>query len=172
MSIIRRMAVTLVGLSTYAAAQTPPAFQNLDVLDALIATSLGAAAGSPGGASMPLDRRLRLAVCQDEITVAPPRQGAAVVSCGANSWRIRVAVMPASAPAADAAGEVVDDAAGPDVVARGDQLRAAVVGNGFSVTTTAVAEEAGAVGQRIRIRIDGQSRATYAVVTAAGQVRL
>lgn len=171
MSKLRRFAIFTVGMSTVAVGQTGPGFQNLDALDALIATSLGAPAGVRGGAAMPLDRRLRLATCQEEIGVAPPRQGAIVVSCGANSWRIRVAVLPATSPAATERDEEAGVASQP-AVERGDQIRATVVGSGFSVSTTAVAEQSGVVGERIRIRIDGQSRPTYATVTAPGQVQM
>lgn len=198
MSNFRRVACLIVGISTVSAAQpsvalqADTAFQNLDALDALIASSLGAPAGSPGGAAYPLDRRLRLERCAQPISVAPARQGATVVSCGQNSWRIRVAVLGAAVPATrqatrhaaepvterarsqvtGAPGTMAGDDPSAIMVMRGDQVRASIVGPGFSVSTTAIAEDSGAIGERIRIRIDGRPRSTYAVVTSAGNVQL
>jgi flagellar basal body P-ring formation protein FlgA len=172
MSIFRRCTFLIVGMSTAAAAQTATAFHDLDALDAEIATALGAPIGAPGGAAQPLDRRLRLAACREPMAVSPARQGASTVSCGTNNWRIRIAVVPTTAPSGTPTAPTIVDQPSAPVVARGDQVRAFVVGTGFSVSTVAVAEESGTVGQRIRIRIDGRPRSTYAVVTSPGHVQL
>ncbi|MFM6853141.1 MAG: hypothetical protein ACKOUM_03570, partial [Sphingopyxis sp.] len=54
-------------------------FQNLDAIDALIATATGASIGEPGGATRPVDRRLQLAACPAVIEVDPPAMGAVAV---------------------------------------------------------------------------------------------
>lgn len=177
MSKMQQITILLVGMSTAATGQPTVAFQDLDALDAQIAASLGAPAGSPGGAAYPLDRRLRLAACNEAIRVAAPSQGATAVSCGSNGWRIRVAVLPSATPPSRGAGDGGNagrpaSAAADEMVARGEQVRASIVGTGFSVSTMATAEESGAQGQRIRIRIEGRARPVYATVTGPREVEL
>lgn len=178
MSKMQQITILLVGMSTAATGQPAVIFQDLDALDAQIAASLGAPAGSPGGAAYPLDRRLRLAACNEAIRVAAPSQGATAVSCGPNGWRIRVAVLPSATPPSRGAGDggsagrPASAAAAAEMVARGEQVRASIVGTGFSVSTMATAEESGAQGQRIRIRIEGRARPVYATVTGPREVEL
>ena len=52
--------LTLVGLS--AATAQAQQFENLDRLDSIVAMTVGANIGQPGGAVTPVDRRLRIIV--------------------------------------------------------------------------------------------------------------
>lgn len=65
-------------------------FENLDRIDSLVAMTVGANMGEPGGPIAPVDRRLRLAACPTTPSVDGPVFGAAIVKCDALGWRIRV----------------------------------------------------------------------------------
>ncbi|HTH27046.1 MAG TPA: flagellar protein, partial [Sphingobium sp.] len=64
-------------------------FENLDRIDSLVATTVGADIGQPGGAIAPVDRRLRLVACPQIPAVEGPVFGAAIVRCDKIGWRIR-----------------------------------------------------------------------------------
>jgi flagella basal body P-ring formation protein FlgA len=66
-------------------------FENLDRIDSLVAMTVGANMGEPGGPIAPVDRRLRLAACPTTPGVDGPVFGAAIVKCDALVWRMMVA---------------------------------------------------------------------------------
>lgn len=119
-------------------------FADPGTIDRAVAEFTGAEIGAPGGARSPVDRRLRLAECasglaldwygrgRDTVLVRCPDQG---------GWRLFV---PLSAGGSQAAG--------PDVVSRGDMVSITVRGSGFSLSRQGEALEAGAVGDWIRVR--------------------
>lgn len=143
-------------------------FQDLDELDGLIATSLGAQAGEVGGAIQPLDRRLRLIACTQPINVSAPQNGSVIVGCGATGWRLRVAtrapVVTQSNAEPLASGELL--------VRRGDEIQLVVVGTGFVVSMRAVCDQNGRIGDRVRVRIPDRTAPVYGIVLADGRVRL
>jgi flagella basal body P-ring formation protein FlgA len=117
------------------------------MIDRAVANFTGAAPGTPGGARLPADRRLRLAACAAPLSVAwhgAARSSVSVECAGPQSWRIFVAVDGASAPGRAAV-------AAP-AVKRGDALTILVRGRGFSVQQQGEAVEAGAVGEWIFVR--------------------
>ena len=72
-------------------------FENLDRIDSLVAMTVGANMGEPGGPLAPVDRRLRLAACPTTLSVEGPIFGAAMVKCDALGWRIRVPLVAGAA---------------------------------------------------------------------------
>jgi flagella basal body P-ring formation protein FlgA len=116
---------------------------DLDVIDSQVAAFTGAPIGAPGGAAMPVDRRLQLRVCRAPLSITwnGLRRDSVQVQCPeAGSWRIFVPV----------AGVPV--AAAVPAVNRGDAVTIAVYGDGFSVSQPGEALEGGPVGTWIRVR--------------------
>ncbi len=132
-----------LGLALTAAA----GFADLDSIDRQVAAFTGAPVGAPGGAMMPVDRRLRLRDCNAALAVTwnGMRRDSLQVQCPeAGGWRIFVQL--ASATFGAAAAPV------PMAVSRGDAVTIAVSGDGFSVSQPGEALEAGAIGSWIRVR--------------------
>lgn len=153
-------------------------FENLDRIDSLVAMTVGANLGQPGGPASPVDRRLRLAACPQMPTVDGPVFGAAVVKCEALGWRIRVALVPGGATAA-APTSVMPGGMGrvqavpkPAAVKRGDPVQLLAGNQYFSVTRMMVAEEDGGIGDMIRVREDRKSAPLIAQVVEMGVVRV
>ena len=131
------------------AAATP--FADLDTIDRTVAAFTGVTIGQPGGASTPVDRRLRLRPCATPLGLSwrTPRRESVVVQCqDAGGWRIFVPVQAAPvAPQLSAAAPSALPA-----VNRGDAVTIAVSGSGFTVSQPGEAIDAGAVGAWIRVR--------------------
>lgn len=139
-------------------------FEDLELLEARIAATLGAGIGQPGGAMRPIDRRLKLAACPGAPALAMPTPAYAVVECEAVGWRIHVPLVRTAAASAAQKAE--------PVIRRGDQVEMIAEGGGFSVSTLAVAQQDGAPGDRIRVRTEGKSTVVTAEVDAGGRVIL
>ena len=143
------------------------AFTDLAAIDVEVARFTGAGAGQPGGAALPIDRRLRLARCTAPLALSwrGVTQDTVVVQCP-GGWRLFVglgggAQTPASAP----------------VIAKGDALTIMVRGDGYSVSQGGEALEAGATGAWIRVRAGDKapgerSEALRARVVRPGLVEL
>lgn len=163
------------GLMSGTAIAQPAQFENLDRIDGLVATTVGANIGEPGGAIAPVDRRLRLAPCPGLPDVTGPAFGAAIVSCAKIGWRIRVplSIAPEAAKPAQTARAAAPVASAPRhvVVRRGDPVQMVAGGASFSVTRTMIADEDGAPGQMIRVRDDRKSDPVIAQVMENGIVR-
>lgn len=136
-------AMPLPGLSGPALA----AMADLGAIDREVAGFTGASQGSPGGAILPIDRRLRLASCNSPLTLAwhTTRKKSVVVQCpDAGSWRLFVPVnalqSAASAPETPA-------------VTRGESVTVSVAGDGFAVSQPGIAMDQGPVGAWIRVRM-------------------
>lgn len=128
----------------------PPGYHDLATVDAAVSAFTGAGAGQPGGAVMPVDRRLRLAPCYGALIAAwhGSRQDNVVVQCSdPGGWRLFVAI----------SGKGRQDVAHPPAVARGDVVTISVSGNGFAVTQTGEAMEAGPLGGWIRVRTSARA---------------
>lgn len=160
-------------------------FENLDRIDSLVMTTVGANVGQPGGPVAPVDRRLRLAACPQIPTVEGPVFGAAVVKCDAVGWRIKVPLMPGGM-ASEAmgsqyvggqygAGQRMAAAQAPRqqaLVKRGDPVQLIAGNANFSVSRAMVADEDGALGEMIRVREDRRSAPVIAQVVEMGMVRV
>jgi flagella basal body P-ring formation protein FlgA len=159
-------------LALLAAPAMAAPFQNIDALEARLVNALGAGIGEPGGPATPIDRRLKLAACPTTVQIDPPVMGAVALRCPAANWRIRVPIArlsgsgPASTTGAGAAAKA------DPVVRRGDPVDLVAESNGFSVSVSAVAQEDGAPGSRIRVKADGKNGPIFAEVVDAGRVRL
>lgn len=155
-------------------------FENLDRIDSMVAMTVGANLGEPGGPIAPVDRRLRLAACPTMPAVEGPVFGAAMVKCEAKGWRIRVPLkgggVPAVAPAygarpygsAMAARPAVQEA----VIKRGDPVQLTAGNSRFSVSRVMIADEDGALGETIRVREDKKAAPVMAQVVEPGVVRI
>lgn len=122
-------------------------------IDAEIAAFTGAAAGAPGGARQPVDRRFRLAACPVPLRIEWYGRASDMVRVECTSgtgWRIYVPVTATSGPAAAPGGAPL-----PIVVQRGQMLTITVEGRGFAVSQQGEALEDGAIGAWIRIRPEG-----------------
>lgn len=187
---MRAMFIALPALvaAAPALAASPRSFENLDRLDSLVAMSVGANIGQPGGALAPVDRRLKLAACPATPVVEGPTLNSAVIKCEAIGWRIRVPLatggayaalqqdgLPLAVPPTAAPGRPVSPtstfvrpAPTPPVAARvaiikkGDPVVLVAGTSSFSVSRMMVADEDGAVGETIRLR--GPERNAQTVV--------
>ena len=148
-------------------------FENLEMLDNRVAAALGANIGEPGGATTPIDRRLRLQACPQPVEIGEPIAGAVAVRCAPLGWRIRVSVV-ASAEARQAGAGAMSarqERAEP-VVRRGDQIELVAIAAGFTVSTLATADQDGAPGDRIRVRTERRGAPVIGQVLPDGRVAL
>ena len=148
-----------------------PQFQNIDALEARLINALGAGIGEPGGPAVAIDRRLKLAACPATVQIDPPVMGAIALRCAPLNWRIRVPIQRLGNAQNVAMGSVMGAKADP-VVRRGDPVDLIAETNGFSVSVSAIAQEDGAPGARIRVKADDQKSPIFAEVIEAGRVRL
>lgn len=180
-------AATLTSVqAAQAQGQAQQKFENLDRIDSLVAMTVGANLGEPGGPAAPVDRRLRLAACPTTPSVEGPIFGAAMVKCDALNWRIRVPLVAGGAAAASgpvprtasAYGSVnrytrpAPVAAKETVVRKGDPVQLMAGNSVFSVSRMMVADEDGAMGETIRVREDRKSSPVFAQVVEMGVVRI
>jgi len=166
----RRLLWLAAALAAPAAAQS---FENLELLDSRIAAALGAGIGEPGGATSPVDRRLRLAACPQPVEIAEPAMGAVTLRCQPLGWRIRVPLVSGGQASAQASGTPAAPAARPaPIIRRGDQVELVAISNGFTVSTLAVADQDGAPGDRIRVRTEHRTAPFIGQVLADGRVAL
>lgn len=156
------MAAAFLPLS--AAGAQGMAFENLDALEQRLIGALDADIGFPGGPATPIDRRLRLQRCPVAAQLDPPALGAVAIRCPQAGWRIRVPLVRANTPALQTRAE--------PVIRKGDPVTLSVQTGSFSVTTESVAQEDGAIGDRIRIKADPKAPVMIAEVVNGGQVRL
>lgn len=166
------------GLTLGASPVLAQSFQNLDQIDMLVSTTVGADIGQPGGANAPVDRRLRLAACPQIPSIEGPVFGAAIVRCDKLGWRIRVPLKLAQAAPAQAYGQpaaygrAVQPQSRTILIKKGDPVQL-VAGNAtFSVIRQMIADEDGAVGDMIRVRGDKSSGPVSGRVEPDGIVRV
>lgn len=135
-----------------AAAPTLAPIADLAAIDREVERFTGVPAGAEGGASLPVDRRLRLAPCRSPLALSwrTPRQETVLVECpDAGSWRIFVPVRRSLGPLGSGTGG--GPVAAP-AVNRGDAVTIAVAGEGFAVSQPGEALDGGPVGAWIRVR--------------------
>jgi flagella basal body P-ring formation protein FlgA len=170
--IFRRVALLFVVLALPLPALAQ-GFENLEMLDNRVAAALGANIGEPGGATTPIDRRLRLQACPQPVEIGEPIAGALAVRCTPLGWRIRVSIVPSAESRQTASTLSSQPQARPQpVVRRGDQIELVAIANGFTVSTLAVAEQDGAPGDRIRVRTERRNAPVIGQVLEDGRVAL
>lgn len=148
-------------------------FENLEMLDNRVAAALGANIGEPGGATTPIDRRLRLQACPQPVEIGEPLAGAIAVRCVPLGWRIRVSLVPSvTARQIAAATPSLPQARPEPVVRRGDQVELVAIAQGFTVSTLATADQDGAPGDRIRVRTERRTAPVIGQVLEDGRVAL
>lgn len=117
-------------------------FSDPAAIESEVARFAGAGTGQPGGAALPIDRRLRLARCAAPLALSwrGARQDMVLVQCP-GGWRLFVAL----------SGGAQATVASP-VIAKGDAVTIVVRGDGYSVSQGGEALEGGAPGAWIRVR--------------------
>ena len=151
--------------ATSAMAASP---MDLSIIDRAVADFTGAGIGQPGGAKLPVDRRLRLDDCQTPLDLQwfGRDQRSVQIACPTAGWRIYVAVdsrMGAASRFGQSHGETI--------VKRGENVSILVRGNGFTLTRQGSAVEDGAQGEWIKVRVNGKkAEALRAMVIRPGQV--
>ena len=133
----------LIAALAAAPAMAQTAHADLGAIDRAVAQFTGVPQGVPGGAALPVDRRLKLAPCRtalavswygwrhDTVEIACPMQG---------GWKLYVPLAGSTASAA------------VPLIARGDAITVMVQGEGFAVSQPGEALEAGAEGAWIKVR--------------------
>ena len=138
-------------------------FEDPVAIDRAVAEFTGAPIGVPGGAQLPVDRRLRLLACAGPFALSW-RNGvhdSVVVQCpDAGGWRIFVPVARQTQSEAEPA------------VAKGDAVTIAATGEGFSVSQPGEALDGGPVGAWIRVRTNAKADAMRAQIVRPGLVQL
>ncbi|WP_390550666.1 flagella basal body P-ring formation protein FlgA [Qipengyuania sp. MTN3-11] len=145
---------------------------DLSIIDRAVADFTGAGVGQPGGAKLPVDRRLRLTACPAALDLQWfGREGRSVqVACPAVGWRIYVAV-DGTANTAPSPGNRPGEQFGEPIVKRGENVSILVRGKGFTLTRQGAAVEDGAQGEWIRVNVEGKGRETMrAQVIQPGKV--
>ncbi len=180
-SLVRILLLLILG-GFAAPALAQQKFENLDRIDSLVAMTVGANLGEPGGPMAPVDRRLRLAACPTTPNVDGPVFGAAIVKCDALGWRIRVPLVAGGAAAASGPVPRAASAATRGVYARpvpkeavvkrGDPVQLTAGNASFSISRAMIADEDGAVGDTIRVREDKKAAPILAQVVDMGIVRI
>ncbi|BEU99536.1 flagella basal body P-ring formation protein FlgA [Novosphingobium olei] len=146
-----------------AAPATAAGFVDPAAIDRAVSEFTGLPIGVPGGAQLPVDRRLRLLPCSAPFALSwrSAAHDSVVVQCpDPRGWRIFVAVT----------GQAQSDA-GP-AVAKGDAVTIAATGDGFSVSQPGEALDAGPVGAWIRVRTSAKADSMRAKIVRPGLVEL
>lgn len=152
--MIRKSCLFALLLAAPAFAQASHA--DLAAIDRAVAQFTGAAQGQPGGAVLPLDRRLRLAPCAAPLALGwyGARQDTVEVACPvAGGWKLYV---PLVGSAKTATGAPAAPAQSAFAITRGDSVTITVRGEGFAVSQPGQALESGALGAWIKVRGLGQ----------------
>ena len=93
-------------------------------------------------AAQPIDRRLKLARCPENVAIDPPALGAVALRCKSLGWRIRVPLVRVTK--AESPSDII--------IRRGDAVEVISSGNGFEVSTSGTAMEDGSLGKGIRVK--------------------
>ena len=157
---------SVAGLSAVAIPASANGPMDPAAIDRAVMEFTGASVGQPGGARLPVDRRMRLNACGAPLQLSwyGSNRDSVQVLCPDAGWRIYVAV--AQTQKANQAAEQ------QAVVSRGETVAIIVEGGGFSLSRQAVALEEGVVGQWIRVRPaqDKKADPVRAQVVRPGQV--
>lgn len=163
-------------LALAAPAAAAGGFEDVGALEDRLVLALDAKIGQPGGPAAPIDRRLKLNACPTRAEIDPPALGAIAIRCPALGWRIRVpllrdpAAVQAAVPRATPVAQRVERPA--PVIRRGDQVELVASRPGFSISAQAIAQDDGAPGDRVRVRLDPKGNPIYAEVVDRGLVKI
>lgn len=144
-------------------AAQPVGYHDLASVDAAVTAFTGVRTGEPGGATMPVDRRLRLAPCYSPLVASwhGTRQNNVMVRCpDSGGWRLFIAT----------SGNTLPEAVAPPAVARGEAVTISVAGEGFAVSQSGEAMEAGPIGGWIRVRTSAKAIPIRARIERPGLV--
>ena len=158
-----------------APAQMMAAAQNLDELEQIVVTTLGADVGQPGGPLVPIDRRMRLTACPTGIQIDPPMNNAVTVRCTTAGWRLRVPLKAAGGYMTQQQGGgqmMAPMAPRPADIRKGDPVQLVAEGDTFSISVDAVAMEDANIGSRVRVQTGNNRGTMFAQVVDVGRVRL
>lgn len=147
-------------------------FENLDRIDSIVAMTVGANIGEPGGPVAQVDRRLKLAACPEMPHVSGPVFSAAMVECKSIGWRIRVPLHSGGAYNNSRPAPVAAMAKAVPLIKRGDPVQLVAGGASFTVSRVMIADEDGAVGDMIRVRENRRADPVLAQVVENGIVRI
>jgi flagella basal body P-ring formation protein FlgA len=155
----------------------PSAFQDTAALDRAVASFAGHGIGEDGGASTPVDSRLKLASCpMVSMSWHTERHDAVVVTCTGPEWRIFVPMRYAPAPVAPGAGQPAPIPAVAvrlaPVIKRGDPVMIQAGTPGFSITREGVAMGDAAPGGRFLVKCDDAKNPVQAVAVGSGKATL
>lgn len=134
----------LIAALAAAPAIAQSAHADLGAIDRAVVQFTGAPQGAPGGAALPVDRRLKLAPCRASLALGwyGGRRDTVEVACPMpGGWKLFVPLAGSSAAAASV-----------PLIARGDAITVMVQGKGFAVSQPGEALEAGAEGAWIKVR--------------------
>ncbi len=143
--MIRKLVLISALAAAPAAAQS--GYVDLAAVDRAVDQFTGVPQGAPGGAALPIDRRLKLAPCRTALALGwyGARRDTVEVACPmAGGWKLYVPL----------AGSAIGAAAAP-LITRGDAITVAVRGDGFAVSQPGEAMESGAEGAWIKVRTLG-----------------
>lgn len=125
------------------AAATP--FADPAGIDRAVAEFTGAPVGAPGGAAQGIDRRLKLAPCQNPLSLGwyASRRDTVLVQCpDPGGWRLFVPLLQQGG----------NSGVQTSVILRGEAVTISIAGDGFAVSQPGQALEGGAVGAWIRVK--------------------
>ncbi|AKH44187.1 flagella basal body P-ring formation protein FlgA [Altererythrobacter atlanticus] len=128
-------------------------FADPATIDLEVAQFTGARQGEPGGARLPVDRRLKLSNCPQphDLEWYGRNRETVLVRCPEpGGWRIFVPLV------AEPKQQMAAAAPAQPVVSRGESVTIAVRGSGFVLSRQGEAMESGAVGEWIRVRPAGK----------------
>lgn len=152
------------------------AMQNLGEIDILVAATMGAEVGEPGGARALVDRRLKLKACPVALEITGPEMGAAAVRCPSLGWRIRVPLNLAATPATAAASAAPQPrggaALGQEAVKRGEPILLTVDRPTFSLSRVMIADKDGRVGEVIPVRDEPKGRPIFVRIVEPGRATI
>jgi flagella basal body P-ring formation protein FlgA len=165
------IAAALAAFSAPVAAQMQPPAMNIDELEKIVISTLGADIGQPGGPLAPIDRRMRLAACPAGVQIDPPAMNAITVRCNAAGWRIRVPLTREGLPVTGSGNRVAAQNGNADV-RRGDPVQLIAQGPSFQISIDATAMEDANIGSRVRVSTGSKGSTMFAEVVDVGRVRL
>lgn len=157
------LAASLIALPAANAQQATEDWQTIDTLTQMVANSMGRTA-------TPIDRRIKLARCPEQATVAAIDAQTLAVRCASLGWRLRVPMMGPVGATAMPAGFAAP--ASTPAIRRGDAVRVSIETESFSVSYSAVATQDGRVGETIALRGNDPKNQMSAIVTGPGRARL
>jgi flagellar basal body P-ring formation protein FlgA len=143
------MRATLVIATALLGAASAPAlaagFADHSAIDQAVAQFTGSPVGAPGGARVPVDRRLKLAECAPGFALEwyGRDRSTVLVRCPEpGGWRLFIPL----------GADTGRQPAAEKIVSRGALVTIVVKGSGFSLTRQGEALDAGAVGDWVRVK--------------------